>query len=172
MASRDEVLEHLGYEWWMFRESRELFRCADAADPATRNAYAEALTIHGRALVGFFYPPKTKRFPTDWDVGDFGMTLPAQDQKPPELEAWYEATGQHVAHLTDHRVRTLGQLPTQPVCVQLARCVERVKDHIGRNNMPADWIGDRPKTLRCADTGQESSPFGATGATQPASSSG
>jgi hypothetical protein len=44
----------------MFRETRELLRCAGKEHSATRNALAEALTIHGRALVQFFY--RKKRF--------------------------------------------------------------------------------------------------------------
>jgi hypothetical protein len=59
-ADPKEVLEHVGYEWWMFRETRELLRCAGKEHSATRNALAEALTIHGRALVQFFY--RKKRF--------------------------------------------------------------------------------------------------------------
>ena len=162
-ANPVDVLEHLGYEWWMFRETRELFRCAGNEDNATRNALAEALTIHGRALVQFFY--REKRFvDTDWNLTDLDMELPSRDQEPAELTKWYNATGQYVAHLTQHRVQELGELKTRTVAELLSPCIEGVRARMGPD-MPKGWIGDRAITLRCPDLGGESGPFGATGAT-------
>jgi hypothetical protein len=161
-ANPIELLDHLGYEWWMFRETRELFRCAGQEDNATRNALAEVLTIHGRALVQFFY--REKRFEdTDWNVTDLGIDLPRPDQEPPELTKWYDATGQYVAHLTQHRAKLLQELKTRTVSELLGRCVEKVRAAMGRD-MPKGWIGDRPTTLRCPDFGDEPGPFGETGA--------
>ena len=166
MATHEEVLEHLGYEWWMFREAYELLRHAGAEHSATRNALVESLAIHGRVLTQFFYRPRRRS--TDWNVESLGMTLLAHDQEPSELADWYDKTSQHVAHLTEHRVIALASLSARKVRELLATCIDRVKTELAAE-LQENWIGNRPTALAAPDDGSDStSSFGPTGVAGPA----
>ncbi len=166
MATPAEVLEHLGYEWWMFRETYELIRCSGDKHTPERNAFVESLAIHGRALVQFFYFQKSKKHGgTNWNVTDLGMQLPV-GQLPAELKVWYEETGQYVAHLTERRVSALASVKAGRVRALLAQYVDNVTTKMAAPLAP-DWIGKRPTTLRCPDEGGAAIEFGPTGASRP-----
>ena len=52
--TRDEALEHVGYEWRMYRTvSTILEQISDEPDPV-RDALVESLVVHARNLVEFF----------------------------------------------------------------------------------------------------------------------
>jgi hypothetical protein len=165
MADQTQILEHLGYEWWMFRQARELARSAGNTHSAARNAFVESTLIHGRALVQFFYFPKNGTHKdTDWNVTDLGLRLFAQ--VPPVLKTWYEDTGKHVAHLTEHRINSLETLPDSDAAAELDECITRVKAHPGIA-IPTDWIGDRATPTD--PFGSPPTNLGPTGASGPVS---
>src|ERR1700720_745553 len=55
IPTEEQVLHHLGYEWWMFRTMHHwLLALPEDEDPA-RFALVESLVVHGRNLGEFFF---------------------------------------------------------------------------------------------------------------------
>jgi hypothetical protein len=59
-AEQTKTLEHVGYEWWMFRATHDCLKGWPAPTPPgeedpIRNAVLESLVIHGGNLIDFFH---------------------------------------------------------------------------------------------------------------------
>jgi hypothetical protein len=55
MTHVDDAVEHVGYEWWMFKETFDLLDALPDDPDVVRNALLESLAIHGRNLGHFFF---------------------------------------------------------------------------------------------------------------------
>lgn len=138
-ASPGEILEHLGYEWWMFQSMISAVDRLPNHSP-DRNSAIESMAIHGRALIEFFFDRKDGSYAaTAWNVTNLGMGYPTR-KKPQELVNWYDETGRRVAHLTEYRVREMGELDVKGVHDQLSKEIRRV---IRELNVDPNWIGSR-----------------------------
>jgi hypothetical protein len=98
------MLEHIGYEWWMFRADFERLSVSDGKDRIASNAYVESLAVHGRALIHFFYELKnSKTHDDDSLASDYG--LPRPSVAPDTVIAkWKRATDKRIAHITKQRL--------------------------------------------------------------------
>lgn len=138
MAHVDDALEHVGYEWWMFRELFELLDgISDEPDPV-RNALLESLTLHGRVL-GRFFTSFTNRSTEAFNAEDTGIGV-ALVPEPPEMEAWRKEMNGRVAHLLMHRVDPKKDWGALAVRTFLDGRIAVLKARVA---VPVDWIGDR-----------------------------
>ena len=167
--SQKKVLYHLGYEWWMFRTTRDLLTRLPTSDDPVRNALVESLAIHGRGLVYFFY--WKKRDETDWNASD--LTNFASEGEPCALKDWRRDTNQRVAHLTAKRANPLQEWRVAEAESLLQAKIDEVRQALGQE-LPDDWIGDRPASTQllnitgalCPQPGNRELP-GATGPKGP-----
>jgi len=168
MPSKDheEILFHLGYEWWMFRAAHDLLKNWGEEGPV-RNALVESLAIHGRGLVDFFYKEehekKEKGRKDDWRVTDLDLALTSPC--PPVLSKWKEDVNKRVAHLTECRKNALlTEWKAKEVREELQRRIYEVKKKIG-DNMPTGWTGDRQTGSGVIGSSSLGVPTGAVGVT-------
>lgn len=139
---KEQVLFHLGYEWWMFRAAHDLLQKLPSIDDPVRNALVESLAIHGRGLTYFFH--EKKRFQTDWNVDDLDCGL-TTTPCPHKLDEWRVDANERVAHLTAGRKRVLTEWDAPAARRLLGERIEEVRTALGRD-MPSDWMGDCPTT--------------------------
>lgn len=164
---QDEILFHLGYEWWMFRAAADILGKVPQSDDPVRNALVESLAIHGRGLV-FFFTDKKKRA-TDWDATDLGVVL---ETSPPHMVEWRVDANRRVAHLTSARQHALFAWNVYGAQAWLTQRIDAVRAKVGAD-MPSPWIGDRTTTTSLLGAvrpvGPMGSPsgFGATGPARP-----
>jgi len=141
----NDVLFHMGYEWWMFCAADDLLQTLpDKGDPdPVRNALVESLAMHGRNLAVFFFAKK--RFPTtDWNVTDLthGLVI---EKEPAQLEAWRKNANERCAHLTATRENPLTSWDTLTARRLIKERVDHVKNVLGPD-VPPDWPGYLPTT--------------------------
>jgi hypothetical protein len=165
---QDEILFHLGYEWWMFRAAADILRKVPQSDDPVRNALVESLAIHGRGLVFFF--ANAKKFATDWNATDLGVVL--ETSIPTHMDEWRVHANLRVAHLTSARQHALSAWNVDGAQAWLTQRIDAVRAKVGAD-MPSPWIGDRTTTTSLlgavGPVGPMGSPsgFGATGPARP-----
>lgn len=138
-GNRAEILEHLGYEWWMFRSAHALLsEHGEEGDPV-RNALVESLAIHGRNLAYFFHEKK-RRGKDDWNAEDLG--LPLVEPMPQALKDWCVEAHKRIAHLTATRMIALDSWKPGTIRPHLVERIAAVKRHVGED-MPTNWIGEQ-----------------------------
>jgi len=178
-AEQKKVVFHLGYEWWMFKTAHELLMDlqprheALTRDPV-RNALVEAVVLHGRALLFFFYG--TKREDSDWHVSDLGAGLPRAWPPPASLDSWRQDANERVAHLTETRRSSMVEWNVPAARPLFQTLVQAVKTHFGAEMPHGDeWIGDDPTTSALINVarapraaGDAGTPVQPTGPAQPA----
>jgi hypothetical protein len=142
MSIKEQVLFHLGYEWWMFRATDALLQNLppNAEGDPVRNALVESLHIHGRALIDFFYKAKTDK--TDWVVDDLNCGVTTIEISA-GLKAWRKNTNKRVAHLTDTRTISCAQFEVATTRKAIYERIGAVRKALGAA-MPKDWHGDDP----------------------------
>ena len=137
MAHVDDALEHVGYEWWMFRELFALLDgLPDAPDPV-RNALLESLAIHGRVL-GRFFTTFTSRRREKFNAEDFGLEIVSE---PAVMTEWRQEMNGRVAHLLKQRVDPKGDWKAVDVRAFLDARIQAFKTQLG-GAVAKDWIGD------------------------------
>jgi hypothetical protein len=146
-GNRAEILEHLGYEWWMFRSAHALLSEHGAEGDPVRNALVESLAIHGRNLAYFFHEKKRPK-KDDWNAEDLEIEL---SPMPQELRAWCNEVNKRIAHLTAKRINALDKWNPGAIRPLLEKRIAAVKSHL-RGDTPADWIGDRGAGYRARFT--------------------
>jgi hypothetical protein len=158
------ILDHAGYEWWMFRATFDILSALEPDLPThqgdpVRNALLESLIVHGRGLAYFFYGKKKEV--KDWHVSDLGVQ--AEKWPPPSaLDQWREDANWRVAHLTEDRGNQLASWDAVAVRAILQARVDALRTAIAAD-MPKDWWGDRATQTSLLVLPQ---PGGLTGALQ------
>ncbi len=108
--SEDELRaasEHLFYEWWMLQFTADQLLSGNHRDARLLNALLEALVIHYRSLLDFFYPGEHPR-PDDMIAHDY-FDEPKQWEQvrlepPTTLTAERTRAHKEIAHLTYARL--------------------------------------------------------------------
>jgi len=141
----EEVLMHLGYEWWMLRSTMRLLQCIGNnhnGDPV-RNALLESLIIHCRGLIDFFFNGSQKKRADDWTAENLGQH---RKDKPPGVSAWLEEANKRVAHITEKRAEPLGSWNIEAIRLLLSKEIDSVRIDSVRmalgTGFPSDWLGD------------------------------
>jgi hypothetical protein len=169
--AQKRIVFHLGYEWWMFKSAHDLLmdiapRYDDIKSDPVRNAMVEALAIHGRGLVSFFYGGKKEA--TDWHVSDLDATLARTWPPPTDLDEWRKDANERVAHLTDKReiALTAWKVPASRRLFQ--GCVDAMKAKLGADmpNTSPQWMGDDPTTSALVNFPRAVRPADDDGSTQ------
>jgi hypothetical protein len=135
---RDEILEHLGYEWWMFRCAHDLLSRLHGDGDPVRNALVESMAMHGRNLAHFFHAPKRPRS-DDWNIEDLGLE---STPMPENLRAWCADVHTSVAHVTQARIDVFDVRTPGEIRPHLHGRIQAVQVHVGKD-MPRGWIGHR-----------------------------
>jgi hypothetical protein len=175
MATQDEIVYFVGYEWWMFRAMRWALEkgipFAPHKNDPVRNAVADSLAIHGRALISFFWG--TKKQTTDLHVTDLGLYAPPWPP-PPVLLTWHTDTNKRVAHLTESHADPVIVWNVAAAQTELEPRIEALRVTLGPAALAnAKWTGDAdpasrllvPSGAAAVGLGQ----WGATGAIGPLS---
>ncbi len=164
----EDVLFHLGYEWWMFRSTYEALKNLGNSNTPMRNALVESLLLHSRALIYFFHFSKKQ---DDWIVEDLGHSLRTTALRPNTLlDSWRVEVNKRVAHLTGLRETPLASLNIDPIYNELEKSINKVKTALN-NDIPSGWIGNQPAdTSFPAPLGPVGAPpqLGPLGSTGPA----
>jgi hypothetical protein len=135
MATKHEILHHVGYEWWMFQSALSLLDRMDPASDPIRNALLEIMIVHGRGLIYFFC--HKERFATDWNYDDVGI---AQSPEPAVLKDWREAANGRIMHLTELREKPHTAWKATEVRDALEQLIKGLRGH---PDLPKpSWIGD------------------------------
>lgn len=107
-ATKEELMEHLDYEIWMFRETCNQLNLFQET-LFERNLLLESLPIHTRVLLNFFYNDKNKKYQNDLMAQDF---LPDnvnwEGKRPPITKLLDNAKNKadkQLAHLNRWRVK-------------------------------------------------------------------
>lgn len=140
--SREVVLDHLGYEWWMFESTGLMLSALPDGPGPVRNALLESLVIHGRQLIDFFYSA-SKPLSDDWTVDMLGHGLSRQ-RIPPDLMAWRTDANKRIAHMTASRRSPLAEWDIQSIAQHLESRMEEVRRAMG-DDFPAVWSGNAPR---------------------------
>ena len=143
MLNKDQkdVLDHLGYEWWMFRATYELLKNIEKNSDPARNALVESLWVHGRALIDFFY---FKPDSGDWGVKTLNLRRSEwkEDSEPTKtLNDWRINTNKRVVHITKKRQDPLQYESFPVVNGVIEQRIKEVKTALA-TDMPVNWIGD------------------------------
>ena len=162
-----ETLEHLGYEWWMFRCTWSALSTFPREADFVRNALLESLVIHARSLIEFFYAAKPR--PDDWTVDKLGHGLSRQSM-PACVRTWKTEADKRVAHMTAYRRNPLAEWNVELIARHLEYKLENVKQALG-DGFPPDWSGNDPlNSTFLAHAGSSDTSCAATlGPTGPAS---
>jgi hypothetical protein len=164
-----DALDHLGYEWWMFRCACGLARRhAQAVPTPEHNAFVEAAALHGRGLIHFFYAGKWRKLADDWDVSDLGPMFSRISPVPTVFETWSNETSKSIAHLTQARITGLTAMDAFAVEDLIGRLIDEVRKSLGVA-IPNDWIGNRDRVAGDGSALPDSGVLGPTGSSGAAS---
>jgi len=138
-----EILEHLGYEWWMIREtSFVLLNIPDIVNPI-RNALLESINIHIRNLTGFFFHSKDKSqsfYKGDWTITQLNHNLTTTEM-PDMLKNYAIEVNKRMVHITDQRSKTLPKWDIEIASNLLKERISQVKMAFA-TDFPDKWSGD------------------------------
>lgn len=143
MATQNEVLRHVGYEWWMFRATRHLILNGSPGPQGIviGNAASDSNFVHARVLAHFFFDAGQQSRGDDWTAKTLGMERPPL---PPVLDDVCKHVNKRVAHLTEGRAPSGFSYPDPSKVEQLlAERIQALKTSLG-TAMPPRWIGDSP----------------------------
>lgn len=166
MTSKQRLILHeIGYEWWMLKSMVHLLsRLPEGPDPV-RNALVEALVIHARAQVDFFFiPGKGQVRVTDLKSDDLGIQRIAP---PTAVVDWKEAVNKHVVHLTTIRHNKISIWDSRLILELLEERHAKMFELLG-SEIDENWIGNWPiSTSLLAETStmeqeRDTSVFGPT----------
>ncbi len=168
--SEKEMLEHLGYEWWMFQSTWSALSTLPHEADFVRNALLESLVIHARGMIEFYYFDRanTPR-PDDWTVDKLRHGLSRQSM-PADVRTWKMEADKRIAHMTVHRGKPLAEWNVELIARHLKAKLKNVKQTFG-NDFPADWSGDDPRasSLLKQAVSSDTSRAATLGPTKPAS---
>jgi hypothetical protein len=149
-----EILEPVGYEWWMFRSTDDWLACLHETYPKPdsephvvvilTNAMIESRAVHGRALAQCFYvarPGQRTSFgsrSSDLTIKDLGLAL---EPLPDAVDAWCFETNKRIAHLTGERLVPQPGWETTRVKPLFEARIQEITRHFG-SDMPSDWVGE------------------------------
>lgn len=140
-----ELAEHLLYECSMLKKTTDILGTGEFTgqvlpDPM-HNALLESLTMHARALINFFYPPR-RQYEDDAFAKDFYADWTSI--RPPlaaPLRPVRDRVGKEIVHLTYHRI----DIPAEAKNWNYGEIWTAVKDLLVKvaNNAPPDGpLGD------------------------------
>jgi len=142
MSTPNQILDHAGYQWWMFRSTYDLLNKIEKAADPVRYALFESLTIYGRSLIFFFHPP-VRKFADDWCTSDLAWKPPFNKDDLKILNEWRNETNKRVAHLTAQRETDLEKWKAEEVRRILEGYFIGLRAWLP-GGFPANWSGDRP----------------------------
>lgn len=159
----EQVLHHLGYEWWMFRNTLWILQRLEQrkSDPV-RNAIVESLVVHGRNLGEFFFASSY------YDAGAKLLGL-EREKAPREVGIWIEMASRRALHMQAPRfvADKLEEVDVMPVFDHFARMIQKVVDRASPA-LPETWLGfQREGTglLFLSSAGSDVQPLGPVGMT-------
>lgn len=164
---QEEILHHLGYEWWMFRATHALLLGMPVSDDPKRNALLESLLMHTRQLIDFFFKVESEKGPRQSDLTveklDCGLSR-QEERKDGDLWKWREMVNKRVLHLTEARRMPIAEWHLELPRRALQRCIDEIKEKLP---VPPGWIGDAPVGPTGSALQPPSQPIGATGPAGP-----
>ncbi len=166
--STEQVLHHIGYEWWMFRTMARLLSDLPDSDDPVRNALVESLLLHARNLADFFFERKNGKNPR---AEDFGVTY---EPKPPLIKNWWVRASQDALHVERARFRPNTRDPLEVDAVW-SIFGAKINELRAATSIPLAWIGDydaRTQLIPSDRFVSSPGPVGATGATGPTGPTG
>ena len=138
-----EALEHVGYEWRMFRQLGSILALLPRSDDPIRDALVESLVVHARNLSEFFFDDGNGRAIRE----PLGL---APEATPGEVATFLTQANNHVAHLSPRRT-TKRDWDYVHIAAHFERRLGVLR---ATGNVPANWDGDRnvePRLLRWPD---------------------
>ncbi len=169
-SNEADILNHLGYEWWMLKSMRSILLELPPLNDPEHNALIESMNIHVRSLVSFFC---NKPKGNDWSVTHLGRSLRIV-KRPEYLVDLLTNINKRIAHLTDTRASPFFEWHVEPAIEFIGGKVFEVRTALAKD-FPTIWRGDAPETsialrpLSSGVTGSSTRPAGGIGATGPAS---
>lgn len=125
----NEMLDHVGYEWWMFQATYLQLMDIDLTGDVVLNALVESLAIHGRGLIGFFY--QTQRRPGDITCEHYGMKRELMPEPGSVVRAWKDDADKRIAHITNTRLTRQLSWPTSDLCKVLEKKIDELRAQLG-----------------------------------------
>lgn len=136
-----EILDHLGYEWWMFRSTWSALSKMPANGDFVRNALLESLIIHARAMIDFFQAKTPDA--SDWTVDKLGRGL-CRHALQDDVSKWRKEANKRIAHMTDWRAKPLSEWDVELIFQYLEPKVADVRRIFGVD-FPENWVGENPR---------------------------
>jgi hypothetical protein len=137
VLTKERCLEHLGYEWWMFRSMSALLQTIAESDAwlrdPVRNAMVESLVVHGRGLVEFFFrPPVTPgaRARGNEDARCDVLGVPPATASN-FVDEWHDEASKRVVHFTHRRHAPLASWDTPRLLQELQPKMDEVRRSVG-----------------------------------------
>lgn len=144
----DDLMHHLGYEWWMFRSTLAALKRLnsdqlDGRDDPVRNALVESMVLHGRALIDFFFKRGGTSHKSDWTVESFELPdLKRKKVTEKSFEAsWHAMASKRVMHMATERSEPAGSWDGDKLYELLDAEITSLFAHLpgSRND---DWLGN------------------------------
>ena len=114
--------EHLAYEFWMLDSLARKLKAGVATDDSMKNAMLEALTVHARSILDFFYLPEDKRRepkPDDMLAEDYfhetrNAWCSQRPSRTPILDQVNDHVNKEIVHLNYARINMLAIMSAWP----------------------------------------------------------